>query len=523
MTYFVVVFELALSLLVTWPLVWQMGFAPFRRRSPCKVTSRIVLVGGYCLFLALAAYYYPPVLHVVAFLAAAFLICERWRARPTYGRSWGLPPGSLGLMPSGIMRDPYFIEKQIAKYGPIFKTSRDFHPFICLYGHERGLKFLREHDESLLGKPMPFNHYIPKGFIRCMGPAVHTKYRKLFVSGISSQTIDQCTPFLAATVRETLNRFAEDCSHSSTGRLDPDTYLREMICSSFVPLFFGIQRESQLFVEVQSLYEIINTRRNLCGTDRKKRRATENLIELIAQRANLYAENLNKGNSVPACFLRELLETDVQAAQDHTVLGNLIYMVEIGGLNDTASLIRWILKILMEHPSWMTRLRETGEDTHDGTDKRRNLAAERIVKETLRLQQMEFLLRRNTRDIVFEGYRIPKNWSVRICIREGNRDPDVFAAPEAFDPDRFLDRKYSNVEYSGFGLFRHSCLGAYLTQVFCSNFILELVDGFELKPAADWEAEHGKSHWIPRRGYQISLRHRAETVSGHDDQVALPC
>lgn len=137
----------------------------------------------------------------------------------------------------------------------------------------------------------------------------------------------------------------------------------------------------------------------------------------------------------------------VRAAQDKTVLGNLIYMVKLGGLNDAPNLIRWILKMLMEHPTWLGQLRQSATSAPDLEGEQ---AADRIVKETLRLQQIEFLLRKSTRDIVFEGFLIPKNWSIRICIREGNRDTDVFAQPETFDPSRFKDRNYSNTEYSPF-------------------------------------------------------------------------
>jgi len=501
-------FELALSLFAAWPLLRQLGHAPYRRRSPCKVLLRIGLLIAYTLILALAAFYLPSALHVSAVAAGSFLVWERWRARPAYGRSRRLPPGSLGLVPGGIMRDACFIEKQIKTYGPVFKTSRDFHPYICLYGHERGLRFLKENDESLRGIAMPFSRLIPKGFLRYMDPAIHTDYRILFLAGMSSQTIDEWLPYLESNIRQTLHQVAVDCGHSPTGKVDPDHYLRDMLFLAFVPMFFGIQRNDPLFPEIQSLYKIIDSRRNWCGTDRKKRRATEKLIELIRRQAVFYTQESEQQEDMPHCILQKMVAADSSAAQDKTILGNLIYMIELGGLNDTPNLIRWILKMLMQHPTWLDLLLQPGASAGNTADSDSEQAAERIVKETLRLQQIEFLLRKSTRDIEFEGFLIPKNWSIRICIREGNRDAEVFAQPDSFDPNRFKERNYSNVEYSPFGLFRHNCLGAYLTQRFCQAFILQLANGFELAAASDWPVEHGKSHWEPRRGYEIELRRK---------------
>ena len=121
-------FELALSLFAAWPLLRQLGHAPYRRRSPCKVLLRIGLLIAYTLILALAAFYLPSALHVSAVAAGSFLVWERWRARPAYGRSRRLPPGSLGLVPGGIMRDACFIEKQIKNVRTGFQNEPGLPP-----------------------------------------------------------------------------------------------------------------------------------------------------------------------------------------------------------------------------------------------------------------------------------------------------------------------------------------------------------------------------------------------------------
>jgi cytochrome P450 len=223
------------------------------------------------------------------------------------------------------MRDPDFYRKQIAEYGPIFKLTSGRRPTCCIFGHERGLKLLREHDEVLLGDPLEFSRFIPQGFIRYMNPSVHKKYRKLFHKGISAETIDRSAPFIAATVRETLNRLADACRHSPTRKVDPDEYIRDMLFTIFLQLFFGVQRNAPLSDDMRSLYAIIDLRNRACGSDRKKKRATEELIVLLRQRAASYGDVRAERAARPRCFLRVVMEADPDAARDDTLLGNLVY------------------------------------------------------------------------------------------------------------------------------------------------------------------------------------------------------
>jgi cytochrome P450 len=296
--------------------------------------------------------------------------------------------------------------------------------------------------------------------------------------------------------------------------VDPDEYIRDMLFTIFLQLFFGVQRNAPLSDDMRSLYAIIDLRNRACGSDRKKKRATEELIVLLRQRAASYGDVRAERAARPRCFLRVVMEADPDAARDDTLLGNLVYMVALG-TNDVMGLIRWILKMLVDHPAWSQRLREQGETLGYRADGPISMA-ERIVKETLRLEQSEFLLRRSTRDIWFEGYRIPKNWLIRICIREGHRDSNVFAGPNAFDPDRFRDRKYSKIEYAPFGLYRHNCLGAHLTHAICRAFVIELARGFELQTGEKWSTERGIFHWQPLHGHRIDLYRRTAAAADQD-------
>ena len=63
--------------------------------------------------------------------------------------------------------------------------------------------------------------------------------------------------------------------------------------------------------------------------------------------------------------------------------------------------------------------------------------AARIIAETLRLEQSEYIVRVARRPLSVGGFRIPAGWLLRLCVRESHRDPTAFTDPDRFDPDRF--------------------------------------------------------------------------------------
>src|SRR5678816_2489326 len=79
--------------------------------------------------------------------------------------------------------------------------------------------------------------------------------------------------------------------------------------------------------------------------------------------------------------------------EQRVVQSNLIYIVQ-NARNDTAGLLVWVLKMLGDHPAWADQLRSSVS-----TD-----LAKRIIQETLRLEQSEFLFRIAQADLRWEGF-----------------------------------------------------------------------------------------------------------------------
>ena len=153
-----------------------------------------------------------------------------------------------------------------------------------------------------------------------------------------------------------------------------------------------------------------------------------------------------------------------------------------------------MVKLLGESPVWITSMRSGGDDL-----------ARRIVMETLRLAQSEYINRRVLRPFEIDGYRVPQDWWLRVCVNESHRDPAVFANPGAFDPDRFAHCRYTTAEYAPFGMFEHSCLGVQATHALAGAFVREYCE-LDWTLCRDAEPEFDGFHWMPSRQLRIHTR-----------------
>jgi cytochrome P450 len=127
------------------------------------------------------------------------------------------------------------------------------------------------------------------------------------------------------------------------------------------------------------------------------------------------------------------------------------------------------------------------------------------------LEQSESRYRRTLAELELDGFRIPKGWTVRFCVRESHQDERVFPEPRTFDPDRFVSRSFTRTEYAPFGSFRLACVGENVAKAVGAAFALELASAYEWDVVDDGPAEI--SSWVhsapsPRLSVRMSPRAR---------------
>jgi cytochrome P450 len=380
------------------------------------------------------------------------------------------------VAPVGPWVDDRFYRKQAERYGPVFKTSHVVFPTVCVIGLRTGIELLREHDAVLDTPPARFSTFIDEGFVRYMTPELHAEYWQAMRKGVTGPLIREAEPDIARIVRRELGR------PRSIGATSD-----RIACIVLLRLVFGIPPDDPEMEQVVKLYQVIDPRRAWRSSRTGVLGAIEETESIIRRRA-------------PAGFFGAALAGGDGAIDERVLLRNFVLLNHTAG-GDMGGMLAWIVRKLTDDPEWVDRVR--AEEPPSGL-------ARRIAQETLRLEQSEFLTRRATTDIHWQGYVIPKGWRVRVCVRESHRSPEIFDQPDLFDPDRFLTAPPARDVYSPFGVTstRTSCLGEPLTLTVGRIFVDELVRGFDWTVVSDGPREFSGFHWRPSRRFRIVLAPR---------------
>jgi cytochrome P450 len=129
-------------------------------------------------------------------------------------------------------------------------------------------------------------------------------------------------------------------------------------------------------------------------------------------------------------------------------LMNFMFLLLVAGLETTIHLMSHSLRLLMEHPDVLERLRK---DTS---------RIPRFLEEVLRYEPpVQAIMRVTTEDTEIRGVTIPKGSPVALMMGAANRDESHFPGAETFD----MDREGTNNLPFGHGV--HFCLGAPLARL----------------------------------------------------------
>ncbi|MGW6917611.1 cytochrome P450 [Kitasatospora sp. NPDC054939] len=141
----------------------------------------------------------------------------------------------------------------------------------------------------------------------------------------------------------------------------------------------------------------------------------------------------------------------------------------IAGHETTVNLITNGMLTLLRHPEILERLRADAR------------LAVPLVEELLRYEPPVQMLPNRTpiADIEVGGVTIPKGSSLYLVVAAGNRDPERFADPDRFDPDR------PDIQHLGLGSGIHSCFGAPLARLEAQLALAELARRLERPSLVD--------------------------------------
>jgi len=431
-----------------------------------------------------------------------------------------LPPGRMGLPLLGetlsFLKDPDFAQKRHQQYGPLFKTRLFGQPTIYLSGAAAN-RFLLSHD----------NHYFiaswPRSTRTLLGPAslavqageAHRKRRKLLAQAFQPRALASYLPTMAAITHRYLERWQELANLTWYPELR--NYTLDIACQLLVGVASGSQTPLGQWFETwcNGLFTVplpwpwtrfgraLRCRQRLLreieGIVRQRQQepvAAQDALGLLLQ-----AED-EEGNR---------LEIDE--------LKDQILLLLFAGHETLTSAIASLCLLLAQHPEVQAKARAEQEQlalsgplTLEQLKQMSYL--EQVLKEVLRLiPPVGGGFRSVIRACEFEGYALPKGWSVLYQISQTHQDRQVYPQPHRFDPDRFqvegaADRQQP-FSYVPFGGGIRECLGREFAKLEMKIFASLLLRH------CDWELLPGQNLNLvtvptphPQDGLRVRLRRR---------------
>jgi len=182
-------------------------------------------------------------------------------------------------------------------------------------------------------------------------------------------------------------------------------------------------------------------------------------------------------------------------------LRNQVMSLTLAGYETTASALTWTWHLLSQNSWAVDRLRSEVRERLKGRPPRYSDLdylpfTGMVLDESLRLYPPAWILgRRALGDDVIDGYAIPANTVIAICIYTMHRHPGFWDQPDIFNPERFSPEnskgrhRYAYVPFGGgprqcignnFGLMEAALVIACILQ----RFELHSIPGMEVHPQA---------------------------------------
>ena len=420
------------------------------------------------------------------------------RARPGYGVSRGLPPGSLGVSESlDALDDEEFYANAASRFGPVFKMSQFHRPVVCITDLSTGGTLLKTYGNALAQSEWGYNALVPGGYVEFMNGAAHSQMRTTLAPGFSGEVLAAARPDIQGAVNSALMGMEE--ASRAHAMVDPRPFMDRVAFQSVVRVVLGVSAGSTRCAHLLRSFAALGA--PLDSVLPPPARVKTTFVELTRYVRELVEEAGQE--RVPLSTLGRL-----EAAQlrDPTVVGNLVLLVSNGG-EILSRFLLWTIKRIAEQSAWVNAYR-TGSDA--GSDSAATEATW-FVMEELRLNGSPYVYRVLTRDCQFGEWRLPKGWLLRLCVREAHLSSHMFENPRTFDPCRFRHPNGRGSGYSPFGPSDHACLGDTLVTEVARALVATAALNFSMRLVADGPAERGNRHWSfwrPSRDLRVHLSPR---------------
>jgi cytochrome P450 len=208
-------------------------------------------------------------------------------------------------------------------------------------------------------------------------------------------------------------------------------------------------------------------------------------------------------------LLMQARDEQGQVMTDGELRDELVTLL-LAGHETTATSVAWAIERLVRHPDKLARL--VAEIDARASDEYMTA----VVSETLRVRPVvPIVARMLTQELQVGRYRLPPGTRVTPSIYLTNRNPRVYARPERFEPERFLQSAPDTFAWIPFGGGIRRCIGASFAQLEMKLILRTMLS--ELEPrlpdgrrwrAGEWNRRRAIT-LVPAGGARVVWRSRA--------------
>ena len=404
-----------------------------------------------------------------------------------------LPPGDLQSLDVAEKADRRALARRADDLGPVFMGSIRGEATVCIVGLARCRRFLQENEDVLRVETLDLTGLFPFGFIRALTGDAHLDYRRRLTRAVRTADSDGTAAEFESLAEAELQRHAAAVQHDGHRAETWSATLATITTSILVRVFFGAKAGSSFHSSLVEGFRDLGPYGLVWHPEHRQRVAFERLCREVLAQVDGLADG--SGEMSPTCVTATIA---LQGELDDTMLGNLVYMVEMGR-SDLHNLLRWISRYVASDPALCGAIASGAGETAVRPPE------ESLLLEVLRADQSERLERRVAADVEFEGFHIPAGTPVRLCMWESHHDPAVFTDPFTFRPERFAHDSPTNEQFAPFGLDHHQCPFGTLTMRIGTGFARALCR-HRLTLLADGPPRRGADHWEPSRRLSIEIR-----------------
>jgi cytochrome P450 len=278
----------------------------------------------------------------------------------------------------------------------------------------------------------------------------HPHCRKFFGEPLRPQRLKVLQPFIEQTVDSYIDRMLE---------LGPPSDLARVLTWDVPALvlfkLLGIPNEDIPRVKAYADSRVVLLWGRPTAADQI--RLTKGAVEFFRYTTQLvHARIANPRDDYPSDLLRQRDGDDARATI-RDIIAVTFNLLFAGHETTSSAAANTLYAVLSRQPIWD---RIVGGSIETG----------RVVEEGLRYDPPVQAWRRQAKeDVILDGVRIPEGSHILLVFAAANRDPERFAKPDEFDPDRA-----DATQHVSFGMGAHFCLGAPLARMEIGTMIERL-------------------------------------------------